>query len=59
MADDEQTGGTDYPEQGAQRRGEPEQGDADDEETCVQGFLGHDVITDLHRFRSCITIYSQ
>lgn len=59
MSQDKNRRGTDEPEERADGRGEPEKGEADDEETCVEGLLSHDVISNLHWLGSCVDIRSE
>lgn len=56
MSKNENRRGADEPEERADGRGEPEKGKADDEETCVEGLLGHDVFSNLHWLGSCVNI---
>ena len=49
VAEDEDGGGADEPEDGAEGGREPEKGDADHEEAGVERLLSDDVIADLYR----------
>lgn len=53
MSEDEEGRRADDPEDGAQWGREPEQRDADHEETGVEGFLGHDVFAELQWLWGC------
>lgn len=53
MSEDEEGRRADDPEDGAQWGREPEQRDADHEETGVEGFLGHDVLAELQWLWGC------
>lgn len=53
MPEDEEGRRADDPEDGAQWGREPEQRDADHEETGVEGFLGHDVLAELQWLWGC------
>ena len=54
MTEDQQGRSTDYPEDRAERRGEPQEGNAHDEEDCVEGFLRYDVFADLEWVGACL-----
>ena len=54
MSKDENAGGSNQPEERAERTRNPEHGDADDEETGVEVFLGDGVFTKLCCVRSCV-----
>ena len=45
--------GADEPEESAEGGGPPEEGQANDEQSRVEGLLGHDLITHLHRLWCC------
>lgn len=51
VAEDEDGGGADEPEDGAEGGREPEEGDADDEEARVERLLRDDVLPDRNRVR--------
>ncbi len=53
VAEDEDCGGTDEPEEGAEWGGDPEHGDADHEEAGVEGLLRDDVFADLDWVGRC------
>lgn len=52
VANDEEAGGTDQPEEGADRGGDVEEGEANDEEACVEVFLGDGMVAKLCRLGS-------
>ena len=49
VAEDEDARGADEPEEGAEGRGPPEEGDADDEERGVERLLRDELVAHLHR----------
>ena len=53
MRKDEHARGADEPEESAEGGGPPEEGQANDEQSRVEGLLGYDLITHLHRLRCC------
>ena len=53
MAEDEDGGSADEPEDGAEGGREPEEGDADHEEAGVERLLGDRVLADLDRVGRC------
>lgn len=53
MSENEDGGGANEPEDGAEGGGEPEEGDANHEEAGVERLLGDRVLADLNRVGSC------
>lgn len=53
MRKDEHARCADEPEERAEWRGPPEEGQANDEQSRVEGLLCHDVVTHLHRLWRC------
>ena len=57
MCENETRRGADEPEKDHEWGGEPEEGEADDEEGCVEEFLGDEVGADLDWFRgACVGV---
>ena len=54
VSKDEHPRGADEPEESAEGGGPPEEGQANDKQSRVEGLLGHDLITHLHRLRCCV-----
>ncbi len=53
VAEDEDGGGADEPEEGAEGRRDPKEGDADHEEAGVERLLGDNVLADLYWVGRC------
>ncbi len=56
MEYNDESRGADEPEEGAQGRRPPKEGEANDEQADVQRLLGYDVVADLHWLRGCTDV---